>query len=230
MTSWPAKQVTQRAPACSSSAVSDNTRQGWKSLGRGGQWHQQSKVLASKADPQVWPPGTHMMEGRVDSCEPWHTSAFSQTHREPKKKGVKGGSRVPKPGKGCCRHGGFSSSHSEHTPQETSQARLHNLSVRLARLHLTWVRQDVQNVHITQSSPGLVKQGQGLVYTDEARVKAQPGRHLPHSRQPGVDPQNPEQVEESWLCKVSAGLQWATFYCFLKRYSVFRGPNCYEFI
>lgn len=202
---------------------------GLKILGEG--WAVTSAVKS--ACQQSWPSSLtprDTNDGRVDSCEPWHTSAFSQTHREPKKKGVKGGPRVPKPGKGCCRRGGFSSSHSEHTPQETSQARLHNLSVRLARLHLTWVRQDVQNVHITQSSPGLVKQGQGLVYTDEARVKAQPGRHLPHSRQPGVDPQNPEQVEESWLCKVSAGLQWATFYCFLKRYSVFRGPNCYEFI
>lgn len=156
------------------------------------------KCLPAKLTLKSDPPGTHVLEGRVDSCEPWHTSAFSQTHREPKKKGVKGGPRVPKPGKGCCRHGGFSSSHSVRTPQEMSQARLHKHSVRLTRLHLTWViRQDVRNVHITQSSPGLVERGQGLVYTDEARVKAEPGRHLPHSRQPGADPQNPEQVEES---------------------------------
>lgn len=57
--------------------------------------------------------------------------------------------------------------HAEHTPQETSQAWLHKHSVRLTRLHLTWVRQDAGNVHITQSSPGLVEWGQGLVYTEK---------------------------------------------------------------
>lgn len=165
MTSRPAEQVTQRAPACPSSSVSDNTRQGWKFSGVGcavtsaGQKCLPAK-LTLKSDPQghTWWKG----EWIPASCG---TSAFSQTHRESKKKGVKGGLRVPKPGKGCGRHGGFSSSHSEHTPQKTSQARLHKHSVRLTRLHLAWVRQDVRNVHITQSSPGLVEWGQGSVHT-----------------------------------------------------------------
>lgn len=54
-----------------------------------------SEVLASKADPQVWPPGTHVMEGRVDSCKLWHIGILPNTQRV-KEEGSKGWTQSPK--------------------------------------------------------------------------------------------------------------------------------------
>lgn len=115
MTSRPAKQESHREHQHTHLLQCQTTQDRAENpRGRGGSDINRSKVLASKADPQVWSQGRTGWKGRVDSCELWHTSAHSQTHKVPKGKGGKGRPRVPKPGKGFCRHGGFSSSHSEH--------------------------------------------------------------------------------------------------------------------
>lgn len=178
MTSRPAKQESHREHQHThllQCQITQDRAENPQGRGGGGEWHQQVKSACQQSWPSSLIPGTHRTEG-----ENWFLRAVAHIGTLPNTKCQRVREEKVDPesqslirafadmkGSAAPTQSMEALPQAEHTPRETSQARLHKHSVRLTRLHLTWVRQDAGNVHITQSSPGLVERGQGLVYTNK---------------------------------------------------------------